>query len=569
MLVAIALVGAWIAPAQAASPPGPSATAQSVKNPAPHFSDAAAFDKSAPLSSLATQARQRKAAPPPSVVIPERGPFAADKGFSRDGSVQSKVPPASPVVFPIQNFEGISNQDNFNLLTRRVNPPDPVGDVGKNHYVEMVNLAFAVYSKAGATLVPPTAIGALWAGFAIPDCTDASGDPVVLYDQLADRWILTQFTTRGIADPTLPFYNCIAVSTTGDPTGSYYRYAFTTGFNFPDYPKYGVWSDTYVATTREFGPTVEYGIGVYGLEKSKMIKGLPARSVAFFVDGNDPNLLPLVGDGLLPADIDGKTKPPAGSAIPLVGTQDDDYVYGAASDAMNVWDLKVRWSARPTASMTFASQLPVAAFDSNFPCGTTSGRDCLAQPGITNPDQFLDVLSYRQRPTWRLAYRNFGSYEALVTNQSVEARPGVAGVRWYEVRRKNTSYSVFQQGTYAPGDGINRWMGSIAQDKHGNMGLGYSVVNGTDLFPGIRFTGRFKGDASGTMTLREGVIRIGTAAQTSTNSRWGDYTSMNVDPVDDCTFWYVNEYYTKEGAASAPNGNGWQTRIASFKLPGC
>jgi hypothetical protein len=430
-----------------------------------------------------------------------------------------------------------------------------------------VNLAFAVYSKGGATLVPPTDIGALWAGFAIDDCTDGSGDPIVVYDQLADRWILTQFTTRGLDDPSLPFYNCIAVSTSGDPTGSYYRYAFTTGFNFPDYPKYGVWSDTYVATTREFGPTVEYGIGVYGLEKNKMIKGLPARSVAFFVDGNDPELLPLVGDGLLPADIDGNTKPPSGSAIPLVGTQDDDWVYGATSDAVNIWDLKVKWSARPTASMTFADQLAVAPFDSNFPCGALGSRDCLAQPGITDPAQFLDILSYRQRPTWRLAYRNFGGYETLVTNQSVEARAGVAGLRWYELRRKDTSYSVFQQGTYAPADGINRWMGSIAQDKRGNMGLGYSVVNGTDLFPGIRFTGRFKADPAGTMTLREGVIRVGTGVQTTTNSRWGDYTSMNIDPNDDCTFWYVNEYYTAAGQASSPAG--WQTRIASFKLPGC
>jgi len=208
-----------------------------------------------------------------------------------------------------------------------------------------------------------------------------------------------------------------------------------------------------------------------------------------------------------------------------------------------------------------------AALDSTFPCKSTSSRDCLPQPGIVNPNQYLDILSYRQRPTWRLAYRNFRDYETLVTNQSVEAAPGVAGVRWYEIRRTGSTYSLYQQGTYSPVDGVHRWMGSIAQDKKGNMAVGYSVVNGTTVFPGIRYTGRLSGDPLGQMTLGEGVVINGSGVQTTTNSRWGDYTSMNIDPVDDCTFWYVNEYYTAAGQASSPAG--WQTRIASFKLPGC
>jgi hypothetical protein len=563
--VAALVVGAVAAPGQAApTVPRAAADRPAVHAPKPHFTKAAAHDKSAPLRVLAQHAQVNAH---PQVRAPlDRGRIPGDNGFTRDGAVQRHVDPHAVTTFPIQNFEGISNQDNFNIYGGRVNPPDPVGDVGKNQYVEMVNLAFAVYSKTGGTLLGPTPIGALWDGFAIPDCTDPSGDPIVLYDQLANRWILTQFTTSGFADPSLPFYNCVAISTSPDATGSYYRYAFTTGFNFPDYPKYGVWSDSYVITTREFGPTTEYGIGVYGLEKSKMLHGKPARSVSFFIDGNDPALLPLVGDGLLPADIDGKKEPPNNAAIPLAGTQDDDYVYGATSDAVNMWDLAVKWRNRPTASLTYAAQLPVAPFDSNFPCGPDS-RDCLAQPGITDPAQFLDILSYRQRPTWRLAYRKFNGYESMVTNQSVEAAPGVAGVRWYEIRRTNGAYSIYQQGTYAPNDGVNRWMGSIAQDKRGNFGLGYSAVNGTDVFPGIRFTGRFAGDPLGTMTLGEGKIAVGTGVQTTTNSRWGDYTSMNVDPVDDCTFWYVNEYYTAAGQASSPAG--WQTRIASFKMPGC
>ncbi|HSQ68814.1 MAG TPA: hypothetical protein VLM41_01920, partial [Steroidobacteraceae bacterium] len=150
--------------------------------------------------------------------------------------------------------------------------------------------------------------------------------------------------------------------------------------------------------------------------------------------------------------------------------------------------------------------------------------------------------------------------------QSVEAKPGIAGVRWYEVRRMNGQYTVHQQGTYSPDD-VHRWMGSAAMDRDGNIALGYSVVDGVSVFPGIRYTARYADDPAGAMTVAETVIMNGTGVQTTTNSRWGDYTSMNVDPTDDCTFWYVNEYYTAEGQATS--AAGWQTRIASFKLPGC
>jgi hypothetical protein len=531
----------------------------------PKFTKAAAFDVSKPLRELAKTAPSTKARG--GEVRPDRGPAIADRGHSKDGAIQSEAAPAA-IPDPLVNFEGMSNQDNFDVFGFRVNPPDPVGDVGPNHYVEMVNLVFAVYDKAGNKLIGPIDTGSLWADFDVPDCTDPSGDPIVVYDQFVDRWLLTQFTTSGLDDPTKPFWNCVAISTTGDPTGTYYRYAFETeNFQFfPDYPKYGVWTDSYVITTREFGPTIEYGIGVYALEKNKMVNGQPARAVSFFLDGNDPDILPLVGDGLLPADIDGKQKPLTDAKIPLVGTQDDGGPYGATSDALNIWDLQVKWRSTPIASLVLSTQLPTASFDSIFPCAP-GPRDCLPQPGITNPEQYLDILSYRQRPTWRLAYRNFKGYEALVTNQSVEALPGVAGARWYEIRRVGSTYSLFQQGTYAPNDGVHRWMCSVAMDKRGNMALGYSVVNGTDVFPGIRYTGRLAADPLGQMTLGEGVVINGTGVQTTLNSRWGDYTSMNIDSVDDCTFWYVNEYYTLEGQQSSPAG--WQTRIASFRLPGC
>jgi hypothetical protein len=572
-MMIVSLLGVF--PAEAS--PTDNSTLPQYKAPKAKFSEAVAFDVSPALSAMASTHKAVTPSAETREIRPDRGPNIADNGFTGDGAasttsqLKSSATNSLTISAPIANFEGLSNQDNFNVFGFRVNPPDPVGDVGPNHYVEMINLVFGVYSKTGALLLGPVDSGTLWSDFAVPDCTDPSGDPIVVYDQFTDRWLLSQFTTSGLSDPTRPFWNCVAISTSGDPTGTYYRYAFETeNFQFfPDYPKYGVWTDSYVITTREFGPTVEYGIGVYALEKNKMVNGQPARAVSFFLDGNDPAILPLVGDGLLPADADGKQKPKNDAAITLVGTQDDGAagIYGGTFDALNIWDLNVKWRSTPTASLELAAQLPVASFDSIFPCAPTA-RDCLPQPGITNPAQFLDILSYRQRPTWRLAYRNFKNYEALVTNQSVEAAPGVAGVRWYEIRRDGSgAYSLYQQGTYDPGDGVHRWMGSVAQDKKGNMALGYSVVNGVDVFPGIRYTGRLTGDPLGTMTLGEGVIINGSGVQTTTNSRWGDYTSMNIDPVDDCTFWYVNEYYTAAGQASSTAG--WQTRIASFKLPGC
>jgi hypothetical protein len=585
LLAAIALV------LLAKSPPAAAQPAAHPQPLTPKFSTAVAFDVSPALRSLPRIARPRtfpagtllEVRPEPAVKGPQ---VHRAKGHSADGALQLFSPPLT-IPSPLLTFEGLSNLDNFNVFGFRVNPPDPNGEVGPNHYVEMINLVFAVYDKAGNLLLGPVDTGSLWAGFPIEDCTDPSGDPVVVYDQLMDRWLLSQFTTRGMnPDGTfngLPFYDCVAISQTGDPTGAYFRYAFITSQEgststfFPDYPKYGNWRDSYVLTTRDFGSEGEYGISVYALEKNKMVNGEPsARAVHFFIDGNDPNLLPLVGDGLLPADIDGHKKPKNDAAIPVVGTQDDGAGYGGTFDALNIWDLTVKWKARPEASLTLAAQLPTAPFDSIFPCAPTA-RDCLPQPGITDPNQYLDILSYRQRPTFRLAYRNFKDYEALVTNQSVEALPGVAGVRWYEIRRTGGSYSLYQQGTYAPNDGVHRWMGSIAQDKNGNMALGYSVVNGVDVFPGIRYTGRLSGDPLGQMTLGEGTIIDGSGVQTTTNSRWGDYTDITVDPTDDSTFWYVNEYYEVSGlplptptpplpppGTTAP----WQTRIGSFKVSG-
>jgi hypothetical protein len=237
---------------------------------------------------------------------------------------------------------------------------------------------------------------------------------------------------------------------------------------------------------------------------------------------------------------------------------DDGAQYGAPFDALNVFEFSIHWRSQPKASFVLSNQLPVAPFDSVFPCDPTS-RNCIPQPDTTNK---IDILSYRQRPTWRLAYRNFGKFESFVTNQSVEARPGVAGVRWYEIRRVDKVLSLYQQGTYAPDDGVHRWMGSIAMDRRGDMGLGYSVSNDTTVYPGIRYTGRLSGDPLGEMTLGEAVMINGSGSQL-VSARWGDYTSMNLDPTDDCSFWYVNQYY------ETSSDRGWQTRIGTFRLPEC
>jgi len=555
------LLASFIVVAPRATKATPSAALPALS---PIVSQAQAFDVSAPFRDLAQQ---------PSAMVAEgdetdeRGAIPADNGYTGDGALQTTYAPqaaasqraaaASPslatIPSPSLTFEGMSNKDNIPVLGFQISPPDPVGAVGPNHYVEMVNVNVSVYAKTGARLLGPVSIGSLWNGFPVPDCTHNAGDPVVVYDKLEDRWILTEFTADGPI-----FWDCVAVSQTGDPTGAYFRYAFTAGENFPDYPKYGVWTNAYFLSTREFAPDNSFaGDGLYALEKNKMINGEPdARMIKFLLAPDATRYLP--GDGLLPPDIDGTRRPQDHSPGLFVGSMDDGAGRGAPFDGLNVFEYAVQWSAHPTASFTLAAQLPVAPFDSIFPCAPGS-RQCIPQPGTSNK---IDILSYRQRPTWRLAYRNFGTYETFVTNQSVEARPGVAGVRWYEIRRVGSQISLYQQGTYAPDDGVHRWMGSVAMDKLGDMALGYSVSNATTVFPGIRYTGRLSGDPLGQMTLGEAVLINGSGSQTVSN-RWGDYTSMNVDPTDDCTFWYVNEYYQVSSA------RGWQTRIGNFRLPGC
>ena len=272
-----------------------------------------------------------------------------------------------------------------------------------------------------------------------------------------------------------------------------------------------------------------------------------------------PNPAYLVGDGLLPSDFDGMTPPPVGSPNYFVGSQDNNA--GAPSDALNIFKFHYDPVTPANSSFTLTNTLPTDPFNSVFtPCG--GGRNCIPQPGTANRIDFLQ----RRRPLFRLAYRNFGTHESLVTNQSVSAGTGpngeVAGIRWYELRSPNSSPIIFQQGTYAPGltDGIHRWMASIAMNSLGDIALSYSASNAS-VFPSLFYTGRHAGDPPGQMSLGEGSIVNGTGSQTG-SQRWGDYSSIDIDPADDTTFWSVHEYVPTTSSI------GWRLRIGAFNLAG-
>ena len=448
---------------------------------------------------------------------------------------------------PLVSFDGPSN-------IAGVAPPDPNGDVGPNHVVVMSNLFFEVYDKTGTSLYGPAANNTLWSGFGGACEAENAGDPVVLYDQVYDRWLLSQFTGAG---PT--YYNCVALSTSSDPTGSYFRWAFTTGTNFPDYPKYGIWGNGIFISTREFAASFA-GVGAYAIDRAQMVAGNPNPTVISFLvpPGGTPYN---VGDGLLPVDVDGFAAPPLPNDEVYVGSMDNGAQYGAPQDALTVWHFHTDFATPANSSFTLAATVPIAAYDTVFdPCG--GGRSCIPQPGTSNR---LDILSYRQRPLHRAAYRNFGDHESIVTNQSVEGAPGIAGIRWWELRDPNGTPAIFQEGTYVPGSGdsIHRWMGSIAQDSSGNMALGYSASDATSTFPSVWYTGRLVSDTPGTMPEGEGSVIDGTGSQTSGGNRWGDYTSTTVDPTDDCTFWMVNEY------VPTTSGAGWRLRVGAFRFNEC
>lgn len=443
------------------------------------------------------------------------------------------------------NFEGIHNRNG-------VLPPDTNGDIGPNHYVQWVNLSFAVWAinreNGAATLVlGPVSGNSLWAGFGGPCETRNDGDPIVLYDHLADRWLMSQFAVNG------PYYQCIAVSQTGDPTGAWFRYAFLVSHTkMNDYPHFGIWPDAFYMTANQFESRNWAAAGVWAFEREMMLAGDPAARFVFF----DLQAANNAFGGMLPSDLDGPPPPPS---TPAYFIEVDDSSWLGSQDALRLWEFRVNWSNPAASSFGLSGQpnqvLPVAAFTPL--CSYTT--KCIPQPATTAA---LDALG--DRLMHRVQYRNFGSYASLLASHTVDAGGSRAGVRWYELRNPGSGWTIRQQGTYA-GDGLNpehRWMGSLAMDKRGNIALGYSVSS-PGVFPSIRYNGRLEGDPLGTMPQGENTLIAGAGAQLHSSSRWGDYSMLSVDPTDGCTFWFTSEYY------SITSSSGWRTRVGSFRFPNC
>ena len=453
-------------------------------------------------------------------------------------TVQSSVTRLAPS--PINNFDGVGNGFTGPQGTFTVNsaPPDTNGAVGPQDYVQIVNTDFAVFNKdpsrgtVGSVRYGPVQINTLWSGFGGLCQTDNDGDPIVVYDNIANRWLISQFA---VTNPNPNYYQCVAVSTGSDPTGTYYRYSFSYT-NFPDYPKFGLWPDAYYATFNLFNASGTTFLGGQdcAYNRAQMLTGAVATQQCFNAGSSF--------GGLLPASLDGSTQPPSGAPNYVVALN--------TTTSLAFWKFHVDWATPSNSTFTGPTSIAVASYAQA--CG---GGTCIPQSGTTNQ---LDSLA--DRVMYRLAYRNFGSYESLVVDHAVTSGSSV-GMRWYEIRGPGGTPTIFQQGTYAP-DANYRWMGSIAEDQSGDMAMGFSISS-SSMHPGISYTGRLVSDPAGTMPQGETSLIVGAGSQTGTLTRWGDYSAMQVDPSDGCTFWYTDEYIPSNGSFN------WKTRIGSFKFASC
>jgi hypothetical protein len=545
---------------RAATPPAPALR--------PVVSRAIHSDRSPALTSIAP-ARAASPSLAETVVplhrLPRRG--AAQSATSAPGAdlPEANVPgvyapgaytPSMPA--PSLSFDGIRSGDNSNFAV----PPDPNGDVGPNHYVQIVNLSFAVYSKTnGALIYGPVSTNLLWSGFGGYCEATNSGDPIVLYDSLADRWLISQFS---LPSGYGPFLQCIAVSATPDPAGSYYRYAYTMpNGKMNDYAKWGIWPDGYYMTVNQYTNATNSGAwagaGVFAFDRAGMLAGnSSAASVYFDLWDVDHNF-----GGILPADLDGPIPPPSGA--PDYFAEVDSAAWSTPTSAIRLWQFHVDWADAENATFGLGGTgqpnaiLAVQPF-AYLDCAFVYPPSCIPQRGVS---QKVDAVG--DRAMYRLVYRNYGSHEVLAFNHTISATAGadsgIAGVRWYEIRNPGSAPSIYQQGTYAP-DNVYRWMGSLALDRDGNLALGYSASS-ESVYPSIRYAGRLASDPPGTLPQGEVTLQEGGGSQTTAYLRWGDYTAMSIDPSDDCTFWYTNEYYPSTSDRS------WYTRIGAFKFPSC
>ncbi len=484
-------------------------------------SKAVAFAKSAPLRELAAVVspdkdllQTHKIANPNEVEYDKWGKeetgldLPADKPQTKQGTRQAKGLLAS--------FKGIGSTG--------FTPPDTDGDISSNHFVQVVNSKYAVYNRSGTKLLGPLSLSTLWNSLPGPWVGRNDGDPIVLFDEEYQRWVITQF-----AIPSNGNYELFAISETEDPTGAYYLYAFSFGTKFNDYPKLGVWSGGYAATYNLFSNHNNgYFVGskITMVERSKMVNGEPDPVMIEFLKNN--------WYASMPADIDGTNMPGANEPCPVMHINRN-------SKKIIMMELTPDWNNPSNSTLDASNTLTPNYF--------TPMMNGIVQPN----GQELDALGAMVMN--RLAYRKFADHESMVTNHTIRSG-GKAAVRWYEFRKSGSEdWSIYQQGTYAPDNEVHRWMGSAAINANGDIAIGYSVTNNTDVHPSIRATGRLANDPLGTMTVEEIVIKEGTQSQDGAN-RWGDYSCMNVDPTNGTDFWYTTEY------------NGWKTWIASFSLDG-
>jgi hypothetical protein len=459
--------------------------------------------------------------------VPPRAPNTA---HLKDPVVQRAFGPfAMPT--PILTFDGINQAGGCGGCL----PPDTNGEVGPNHYIQTVNSSFAIWDKNGTVVQTPRAINTLFSGFGGACQTQNSGDPTVNYDQFADRWVISQFTSSS------PYYQCVAVSTSGDPTGTYNRYAFfESNTALYDYPKISVWPDGYYMTANVFAGASSFSNpSIIAFNRAQMLTGAAATAQEFNPGSFYSNLLA--------ADVDGSNLPPAGAPETIASAAGNNTL-------IHFWKLHLDWATPANSSLTGPTNLTAAPWDPDL-CG--GSRSCIPQPTTARGlDSLGDHLMYR------LSYRNFGDHESLVANESVDENGADhAAIRWYEFRNISTTPTIYQQGTYAP-DATHRWMGSIATDRDGNIAVGYSTSS-SSVFPSISYAGRLSSDPLGTLAQGETTMFAGSGSQTSTSGRWGDYSDMTVDPSDDCTFWFTSEYYSATATSS------WKTRIGKFKFPTC
>lgn len=439
-------------------------------------------------------------------------------------------------------------------------PNDTNGDVGPNDYVQMINSQFRIFDKQGVPRGPAAAISTLWTSVNPADtsecATQNAGDPVVLYDNLADRWLLSQFA-RDLTGPPGGGFICFAISQTANPTGTYYLYQFRTQ-RFPDYYKVGAWPDGYYVSANLGGPNTAMA-NVY--DRANMLNGNPAGSVQFEVPSFAGNF-----DALMPSDVDGSTAPPAGTPNFLYRPHDTAVASAPAPfDNVEMWEFHTDWITPASSAITGPTFVQTAPFDSTT-CGYVFPTDCVPQPGTA---QLITAIPLAGM--FRFPYRNYGSREVLAGNFTVDANgaDGV-GIRWFILERTGGgAWTVATEGTYAPQPVgapafVHRWMGSVAMDRFGNLALGESRSSsqhptGTTGFPSLYYTGRTASDPNGLLPQPEILIRQGQSA--TGDDRWGDYSSMTVDPVDDCTFWYTGD--------STAAGGFRQSSIASFRFSDC